>query len=206
MTRVGTITNFPSTIISSPPRSTRCVRAVCSCSSPRIIRWTRWIQRCANCWRQVGISRRNPSAQHRLQEKRRHGSDHRHRDAPQTARGRTATWPGVEGHRDFANERGEKFLINEYFATHPHMMLGTMRLARGMYRQGEPGWCRTTGSWPTRSLKRWPGCHKTSIRPKQLPLQKKLSTPPSPRRRTSSPMPSNSPRFQRHGNNCSRSW
>ena len=39
---------------------------------------------------------------------------------------------------DFANERGEKFVINEYFATHPHMMLGTMRLARGMYRQGEP--------------------------------------------------------------------
>ena len=26
------------------------------------------------------------SAQHRVQEKRRHGSDHRHRDAPQTAR------------------------------------------------------------------------------------------------------------------------
>ena len=39
---------------------------------------------------------------------------------------------------DFANERGEQFVINEYFATHPHMMLGTMRLARGMYRQGEP--------------------------------------------------------------------
>ncbi|MGH7940734.1 MAG: N-6 DNA methylase, partial [Limisphaerales bacterium] len=26
---------------------------------------------------------------------------------------------------DFANERGEKFVLNEYFATHPHMMLGT---------------------------------------------------------------------------------
>jgi len=39
---------------------------------------------------------------------------------------------------DFANDRGEKFVINEYFATHPHMMLGTMRLARGMYRDGEP--------------------------------------------------------------------
>lgn len=39
---------------------------------------------------------------------------------------------------DFANERSEQFVINEYFATHPHMMLGTMRLARGMYRQGEP--------------------------------------------------------------------
>ncbi|HWC59097.1 MAG TPA: hypothetical protein VHC44_05325, partial [Verrucomicrobiae bacterium] len=39
---------------------------------------------------------------------------------------------------DFANGHGEKFVLNEYFATHPHMMLGTMRLARGMYRQGEP--------------------------------------------------------------------
>ncbi|MBU6411380.1 MAG: methyltransferase domain-containing protein, partial [Verrucomicrobia bacterium] len=39
---------------------------------------------------------------------------------------------------DFTNDRGEKFVLNEYYATHPHMMLGTMRLARGMYRQGEP--------------------------------------------------------------------
>ena len=39
---------------------------------------------------------------------------------------------------DFANDRQEKFSINEYFATHPEMMLGQMRLARGMYRDGEP--------------------------------------------------------------------
>ena len=39
---------------------------------------------------------------------------------------------------DFANDRGEKFVLNEYFATHPHMMLGTMRLARGMHRNDEP--------------------------------------------------------------------
>ena len=32
------------------------------------------------------VSWRNPSAQHGVQEKCRHGSDHRHRDAPQTAR------------------------------------------------------------------------------------------------------------------------
>jgi N12 class adenine-specific DNA methylase len=38
----------------------------------------------------------------------------------------------------FANDRKEEFPINEYFATHPHMMLGTMRLVRGMYREGEP--------------------------------------------------------------------
>ena len=38
----------------------------------------------------------------------------------------------------FANERKEEFFLNEYFATHPHMMLGTMRLVRGMYRDGEP--------------------------------------------------------------------
>jgi N12 class adenine-specific DNA methylase len=39
---------------------------------------------------------------------------------------------------DFTNDRQEKFSINEYFATHPEMMLGQMRLARGMYRDGEP--------------------------------------------------------------------
>ena len=39
---------------------------------------------------------------------------------------------------DFTNDRQEKFSINEYFATHPEMMLGKMRLARGMYRDGEP--------------------------------------------------------------------
>ena len=39
---------------------------------------------------------------------------------------------------DFTNDRQEKFPINEYFAAHPEMMLGKMRLARGMYRDGEP--------------------------------------------------------------------
>ncbi|MGA9450271.1 MAG: methyltransferase domain-containing protein, partial [Verrucomicrobiia bacterium] len=39
---------------------------------------------------------------------------------------------------DFTNDRQEKFSINEYFATHPEMMLGQMRLARGMYRDNEP--------------------------------------------------------------------
>ena len=46
--------------------------------------------------------------------------------------------PAWKSSVDFANDRGEKFLINEYFATHPHMMLGTMRLKRGMYQEGEP--------------------------------------------------------------------
>jgi len=39
---------------------------------------------------------------------------------------------------DFTNDRPEQFPINEYFAVHPDMMLGRMRLARGMYRDGEP--------------------------------------------------------------------
>jgi N12 class adenine-specific DNA methylase len=39
---------------------------------------------------------------------------------------------------EFKNERNETFSINEYFATHPHMMLGKMRLARGMYGGDEP--------------------------------------------------------------------
>ena len=39
---------------------------------------------------------------------------------------------------DFINDQQENFSINEYFAAHPEMMLGKMRLARGMYRDGEP--------------------------------------------------------------------
>jgi N12 class adenine-specific DNA methylase len=39
---------------------------------------------------------------------------------------------------DFINDRQEKFSINEYFVAHPEMMLGKMRFARGMYRDGEP--------------------------------------------------------------------
>src|SRR5208283_3749390 len=39
---------------------------------------------------------------------------------------------------DFTNDHQEMFSINEYFAAHPQMMLGQMRLARGMYRDGEP--------------------------------------------------------------------
>jgi len=39
---------------------------------------------------------------------------------------------------DFANEQKEKLPLNEYFMSHPEMMLGKMRLSRGMYRDGEP--------------------------------------------------------------------
>jgi N12 class adenine-specific DNA methylase len=39
---------------------------------------------------------------------------------------------------DFTNEQKEKLSLNEYFAAHPEMMLGKMRLTRGMYRDGEP--------------------------------------------------------------------
>ncbi len=88
--------------------------------------------------RQSGIARRNPAAQRCLQEKCRHGSHHRHRDAPQIARRESpcgATWKTSV---DFTNEQKEKIPLNEYFVAHPGMMLGKMRLARGMYRDGEP--------------------------------------------------------------------
>jgi N12 class adenine-specific DNA methylase len=39
---------------------------------------------------------------------------------------------------NFTNSHQEQFTINEFFASHPEMMLGQMRLARGMYRDGEP--------------------------------------------------------------------
>src|SRR5208283_4528764 len=52
--------------------------------------------------------------------------------------GESPRGPAWKATVDFTNDHQEKFSINEYFATHPHMMLGTMRLARGMYRDGEP--------------------------------------------------------------------
>jgi N12 class adenine-specific DNA methylase len=39
---------------------------------------------------------------------------------------------------DFINDQKESFALNEYFVAHPEMMLGKMRLARGLYRHDEP--------------------------------------------------------------------
>ena len=52
--------------------------------------------------------------------------------------GESPRGPAWKTAADFTNDRREQFSINEYFATHPEMMLGKMRLARGMYRDGEP--------------------------------------------------------------------
>ena len=52
--------------------------------------------------------------------------------------GESPRGPAWKASVDFTNDRQEKFSINEYFAAHPEMMLGKMRLARGMYRDGEP--------------------------------------------------------------------
>ena len=52
--------------------------------------------------------------------------------------GESPRGPAWKATVDFTNDRQEKFSINEYFAVHPEMMLGQMRLARGMYRDGEP--------------------------------------------------------------------
>jgi len=46
--------------------------------------------------------------------------------------------PAWQASVNFTNNRREEFSINEYFAAHPEMMLGQMRLVRGMYRDGEP--------------------------------------------------------------------
>jgi len=48
---------------------------------------------------------------------------------------RGVTWKATA---KFTNDRNEEFSLNEYFVAHPEMMLGKMRLSRGMYRDGEP--------------------------------------------------------------------
>lgn len=52
--------------------------------------------------------------------------------------GESPSGPAWKTSVDFTNERKENFLLNEYFAAHPEMMLGQMRLARGLYRNDEP--------------------------------------------------------------------
>jgi N12 class adenine-specific DNA methylase len=39
---------------------------------------------------------------------------------------------------DFTNDQKQNFSLNEYYVAHPEMMLGTMRLARGLYANDEP--------------------------------------------------------------------
>jgi N12 class adenine-specific DNA methylase/adenine-specific DNA methylase len=38
----------------------------------------------------------------------------------------------------YQNDQNQEFFINEYFVSHPEMMLGKMKLARGMYRENDP--------------------------------------------------------------------
>ena len=101
-----------------------------------------------------------------LQEKCRHGSHHRHRDAPQAARRRIAARPGVEDRRGFCQRPEGKISRSTNTSPRiPHMMLGTMRLARGMYRRrradagaGRPGFGRGAGAGGRAA------CRKTSTR------------------------------------------
>ena len=46
--------------------------------------------------------------------------------------------PNWKAIREITNSVGETIAINEYFAAHPEMMLGQMRLEGRMYRRGEP--------------------------------------------------------------------
>ena len=52
--------------------------------------------------------------------------------------GETPTGTAWKETASFTNDVGEAFTINEYFAAHPEMMLGRLRLDGGMYRGNEP--------------------------------------------------------------------
>jgi hypothetical protein len=78
---------------------------------------------------------------------------------------------------DFTNDRQEKFSINEYFAAHPEMMLGKMRLAGECIGTANRCWNRTAAIWAKHWHRRLPGCRKTFTRPVQNESPpKKLST------------------------------
>lgn len=46
-----------------------------------------------------------------------------------------SSWTSLDGH---VNSLGETLMISRYFAQHPEMMLGEMRMERGLYRDHEP--------------------------------------------------------------------
>ena len=52
--------------------------------------------------------------------------------------GEAPTGPAWKETTSYANDTGEAFTINEYFAARPDMMLGRMRLTGRMYRDNEP--------------------------------------------------------------------
>jgi N12 class adenine-specific DNA methylase len=52
--------------------------------------------------------------------------------------GETSSSPAWKTSVNFTNDQKETFSLNEYFAAHPEMMLGQMRLARGLYSNDEP--------------------------------------------------------------------
>jgi hypothetical protein len=52
--------------------------------------------------------------------------------------GETPTGSAWKETAEHTNDGGEAFAINEYFANHPEMMLGQMRLTGGMYGGNEP--------------------------------------------------------------------
>ena len=103
--------------------------------------------------------------------------------------GESPCGPAWKASVDFTNDRQEKFSINEYFAAHPEMMLGKMRLARGMYRDGEPVLepdHRELGEALAHAVARLP---QNIYAVQTESVVKKLSTRPFPRRITSNPMP-----------------
>jgi N12 class adenine-specific DNA methylase len=52
--------------------------------------------------------------------------------------GESPSGPAWKAAVNFTNDQKENFALNEYFAAHPEMMLGKMRLSGRMYRDNEP--------------------------------------------------------------------
>ena len=52
--------------------------------------------------------------------------------------GELPSGPAWKGVTEIINSQDETIAVNEYFATHPEMMLGEMRLEGRMYARGEP--------------------------------------------------------------------
>jgi SAM-dependent methyltransferase len=85
----------------------------------------------------VRFCRRDPTAEHRVQEERQHRGHDRHRVSPEARARRKARWASRGGRVGRSAEANPIFL-NEYFHAHPEMMLGKLeRVEHGMYGREE---------------------------------------------------------------------
>jgi SAM-dependent methyltransferase len=103
--------------------------------------------------------------------------------------GETPAGPAWKETAEHANDVGEAFTINEYFAARPEMMLGQMRLSGGMYGGNEPTLEPDGRNWRRHWLKPSRNCRREFTRRSHTRSPSRRSKNPFPRPISLSPTP-----------------